>query len=856
MWRITLYQMRKSVGRLIAAGIAIALGTGFVAATLIASNALTRATYDAATASLAQADLVVNSSETRFTWDDLERAAAVDGVAAAAFDTPQWTLVGNAGEQRNVPAVGTNIDSLATYTITKGRAPETVDEIAVPQATADSFKVGIGDSIAVSPGFGYDESNLETKQIVGFTENRNNANIMFGQTAVLTPESLKAITEVDEYVMLGSMMIATSDNANPEQVSEALRASLGSVSVVDRDQAARDTMASLSDGQDVFTAVILAFAGLALIVAALVIANTFQVLVAQRTRTLALLRCTGASRAQLRGSVLLEGAILGFIASVIGIVLSAGLVQAALVVLGNVQDSVPVPQMISLSVSSIVAPIVVGLVVTLLSCLVPAREATRVAPLAALRPLAPPSLKRRAGKVRATLSLLAVLAGGGMLLLGLVSAKTNVEIGLLLGVAGGAISFTGLILGAVFWLPPVARGMGRLINSVGPSSRLASANALRNPRRTAATSTALLIGVTLVATMSVGAASARATMANSLDQTFPFDISVTLWDDWDGDESQATDVMQDRLEDLADGIGRVKGIGAAEPTLLTESYVGPDRTNNTRQDAFIVAMEPKAVPDVVNGANGIDQVAPGTVVVSRAFVDGISPSEMKLRDGDQIHLGSDTSGPEVTVRVVPGIAKFMLADLSDLQELQSQSRGQVSYNVIARLNGTVNAMDVRQAIYDEQPAMITVTSPAAERAMYDTVINTILAVIVGLLAVAVIIAMIGVANTLSLSVIERRRESATLRAVGLSRRQLRRMLAIEGMFIAAVGAIVGLALGLIYGWMGSSIALGSFADPALVVPWRDFGLVLLVTLAAGLLASVLPARGAVKTPPVAALADE
>jgi putative ABC transport system permease protein len=159
--------------------------------------------------------------------------------------------------------------------------------------------------------------------------------------------------------------------------------------------------------------------------------------------------------------------------------------------------------------------------------------------------------------------------------------------------------------------------------------------------------------------------------------------------------------------------------------------------------------------------------------------------------------------------------------------------------------------DVRSALPDT-PA--EVSSAGAQRATYERVIDTLLAVVVGLLGVAVVIALIGVANTLSLSVLERRRESATLRAIGLSRRQLRSMLAIEGMLIAGVGAILGAGLGLFYGWAGSVILFGQIGDVILVVPWTDLAMVLVVALAAGLLASVLPGRAAARTSPVAALA--
>jgi putative ABC transport system permease protein len=161
-----------------------------------------------------------------------------------------------------------------------------------------------------------------------------------------------------------------------------------------------------------------------------------------------------------------------------------------------------------------------------------------------------------------------------------------------------------------------------------------------------------------------------------------------------------------------------------------------------------------------------------------------------------------------------------------------------------------------QKLVDTPDQAIQVVGAAVQRAFFQRVIDTLLAVVVGLLGVAVVIALVGVANTLSLSVIERRRESATLRAIGLTRGQLRGTLAVEGLLVAGVGTAVGAVLGVVYGWIGAGILLSQQGTVSLVVPWGDLGMVLAVALAAGLLASVLPARSAARTPPVTALATE
>ena len=259
-------------------------------------------------------------------------------------------------------------------------------------------------------------------------------------------------------------------------------------------------------------------------------------------------------------------------------------------------------------------------------------------------------------------------------------------------------------------------------------------------------------------------------------------------------------------------------------------------------------LAPQDARTVMRSAAMFDGFADGTVLISPDVAKSLGVSA-----GDAVPV-SATRGQSTTLRAVLGDVPddFAFVTPSALQQIAPEAA--VS-ELWVRLSDKEPATDVVPRIQDAvAETTVDITGAALARAQLQRMIDTMLAIVVGLLAVAVVIALVGVANTLSLSVLERRRESATLRAIGLSRRQLRRMLAIEGMLIAGIGAVLGTGLGLLYGWVGAATLLTTVGPVTLAVPWRDLGIVLVVALAAGLLASVLPGRAAARTSPVAALA--
>lgn len=902
MFRLTLAQMRRSIGRLTAAGIAVLIGTAFVAATLLAGSAISSISTNSITASFGEADLVARSAG-NITDEQLGQLRAVPGVAAVDPQVQAYGVSIQHGDssvsQTVIPTA--SISSLRSQVVTEGAFPAADGEIALPADTAERLGVDVGDTVTVQYYAWADASTGDRTQdaaadiadaaddaaatardsadpgsdtesdlvsvpaqdqvtVVGITDDPNSAWASVGGAAEATLHDTlvwsNATTADGEPVLADNYtrwaMIALRDGADADSVradvlevmtaADQASGEPGSSGVFTRTEAAEQALGG-GDGTGPITAVVLSFAAIALLVAGLVIANTFQVLVAQRTRTLALLRCVGAVRGQIRRSVLLEAAILGLISSVAGVLVGTGLVQLTLWVLGRADLPFPVPETVDLSAASVLVPLVVGVLVTVIAALTPARVATRVAPIAALRPADAPALRSKAGTVRLVLSTLLVVGGAALLIGGVTMVSTSGNLaGLALSLLGGALSFIGLLVSATFWMPKVVSGVGNLIGRFGVSARLAAANTGRNPARTAATSTALLIGVTLVAMMSTGAVSARATLDQELDTLYPVDLEV-------GGSSTVTPDGESSYTELP--AGAVDQISRLDQVESVVGLRGQDITldgGGGEVSIKALVLSPADASALMRDTEMSAVVSNGTVAVPENVADSAG-----VDDGDTVTLTLDGERTDLTAEIVQLSDWTVLLTPATADQLGMTTVDSVAWARIADVNDSGAIVQDIQDLFVNNA--VPVTGAAVERATYQRAIDTVLAVVIGLLGVAVVIALVGVTNTLSLSVIERRRESATLRAVGLTRRQLRASLAIEGLLIAGVGAVVGILLGLLYGWAGVASVLSVVGDVSLSVPWSDLGLVLGIALAAGVLASVIPARSAARTPPVAALAE-
>lgn len=871
MWSITMQMMKKNVRMLIPAGIAVLIGTAFIAATLLFSNALDASMTETQTVLYGDANYAVTPAQNapdsvyENTVSDfhIDRLEAVDGVEGARPNVEGPITYSSQDRHASGVVIATSRDAkLLPVSIVQGRAPkpDESEAFALPQRLASQWNLKVGDTMVVNSSANTDEAHPEgfAATIVGLTDDPHNAYGFYGGAAVASDgllARLSGTTSFDE--MSATELYLSIDNANATTLGDAKATIIGDLPqgfrLLSRQQAADEAIKKMSsDGTDVTKQFLLAFGVLALVVAALVIANTFQVLVAQRRKTLALLRTIGATKRQLYVSVLEEAAILGFVASALGVAAGIGLIAA--VGASGVLASASMQIKIIIDWQVVVVPIVFGVLVTVLASLGAARSATSVTPLEAMRPLE--LTDQRKMKVgRAVIGLFALLVGMGLVGLSLWMQKDHGDSALLAAVGGCMFSFLGLALTAIFWMPWLMKGAGALASLCGPSAKLADANIQKNPRRIAATGTALLIGVTLVSTIATGAASAKATMNQALDEQYSVDVVA-----------QGGNVPQQ----AADKAAKVKGVQHSlyAPTALA-TYETPD---GKTMDTLVVGVpSAQVLQSVMNIDLGTVDVDAGHALMPQydaydgkrlTFTDGrvslleqvvdANSEDGLMRNGNHADLAvtqRDFRRVTQTTPVVAFVNESMFADGT------FQDSGHMLLLKLGGANVPLSqTFDDLTKVFEAYPN-VQLGGPVAERQQWETMVNAMLMLLVALLAVAVIVAVIGVANTLSLSVIERTRESATLRAIGMTRGQLRSSLAIEAVLISVVSSVVGMVVGTLFGWLGINMVMSSIATVVYPVDWRTYGIILAIAIVCALVASVFPSRRAAKTPPVEALAE-
>ena len=831
--------------RLLLSTFAIVLGVAFVAGSLIFSDMLNRS-FTAIFAS-SVGDVVVRPVNAQTAAgafsaltvpgglvSDLEQvdgAERVDGNVAALgvyVVGSDNKVVGGLGP----PAIGGNWNDAPAaggdgLEIVAGEAPQGSEEVLFDERTAERAGYEIGDRVVLLTPRGATRLTPTLVGLVGYPEggSLNGATLALFDTA--TSQEL-FLNGQDSFT---DLWVTAEDGVSQEELADAVRDQLPEgLEAVTGDKAADESASDLLEAVSFITTFLLVFALISLVVGAFLIINTFSILVAQRSRELALLRALGASRRQVMGSVQIEAVVLGLLGSTIGLALGVLLAMLLRVLFGQFGLDLS-GQPIVFAPRTVIASYVVGVLVTLAAALLPAWRTTRIAPVQALRDdiaLPETSIRRR------------MFIGLGMVGVGLVALGlglfqdvprplTLVGVGILLVLLGVAAT------SPVISRPFLSLAQATYTKAFGPVGRLAGQNSLRNPRRTTATASALMIGLTLACTMAIIGNSAKASVDKSVADNFVGDFIVS---NVFGGEFNAS---------IADEMAQVDGVEKVVRQRFQFLEVDGD-------DEAVSATEPEAATDlrldVIDGTGALED---GQVLLQRSHAE-----DHKLRVGDSVEVKVPTGDTKWEVVGIyednPVIFAGVLTTISTFEASGFEPAD--NFLLIYAEDGADRA--AMQAALDEKIAdlpIVTVKDQAAFAAEQREPIDQFVLMIFALLGLALIIAVLGIVNTLALSIIERTREIGLLRAIGLSRRQLRRMITLESVIISLLGALLGVILGLGFG-VALMYALRDEGLEVISIPYGQLLIFLLVSLIIGVLAALLPARRAARLDVLRAIATE
>ena len=620
-----------------------------------------------------------------------------------------------------------------------------------------------------------------------------------------------------------SVRVVAADGTDRGDLAEAVRTTVAEAGSADAltvrtvDQVVDEQLEAMSDSTNVLDTVGLAFGLLAAGVAALVISNTFNVLVASRTRVLALFRAVGATRRQVRGAAVIESLSLGIIGSVVGVGLGLGLGWG----LAAAARAFWMPEFAQMSVSPLafVAGPAVGILVTVAAGLIPALRSSRVSPIEALRPVDVPAAAAGIRWFRATLAIVLGAAGIALCLLGASSQSV------LFGILGCFVLFVALLIGARVFVPRLVALLARLIALItrrSPTVRLAGRSASTAGGRTASTTGALLIGITLVTAVVVGSASLQRTLELATAEDTPVDLVVTASGSDVDSVLDDSPVVDDRVEvpSAAASVSVEGGQGENDLTIASAAEAGDSSV--VRSDGYDVERGTVLVDPDELGLDGVTSDIDGKTVTVAVGGETLTLEAVGSRDV-----------PAGTALVSGAEGRTLDAAAGDAVEQQTWVRiaDDASTSQIEALSSELDGIG---ADSDAEPAQ--------NRAEYASMFQVALTVVLGLLAAAVIIAVIGVSNTLTLSVIDRRREGALLRALGFTRGSMSRMITIESLLMTVIALVVGAGVGTFFGWVGTASITPDVTEPVLSVPPVQLGLIGLAAVLAAVLASAIPAR--------------
>ncbi|MFJ6657915.1 ABC transporter permease [Streptomyces sp. NPDC091377] len=842
VWKTSRRNFLAHKGRMALSAVAVLLSVAFVCGTLVFTDTMST-TFDKlfqATAS----DVTVSTKEAsdgdETTADNgkppvmpgsvLDKVKDTEGVRAAEGTVSSTSVTVIDADKDNLSAAGGaptivgswNTGDARTMEIAEGAPPKGAGQIMVDGDTADKHDLTLGDEIRVINALGTHKAKISG--IADFTVTNPGAAIFY----VDTPTAQQILVgEADVYT---SVHVTAAAGFTDAQVKQKVAAALdGDYQVQTAKEVADSNAAGVEELMGVIKYAMLGFAGIAFLVGVFLIINTFSMLVAQRTREIGLMRAIGSSRKQVNRSVLVEALLLGVVGSLLGVGGGVGLAVGLMKMMGAAGMNLSTDDL-TVAWTTPVVGMVLGVIVTVLAAYLPARRAGKISPMAALRDAGAPA-DTKSGVIRAVTGL--VLTGGGGFALYLAGSADKASEGALwlgLGVVATLIGF--VVIG-----PLLAGGVVRVLSAVllrvfGPVGRLAERNALRNPRRTGATGAALMIGLALVACLSVVGSSMVASATDELDKSVGTDFIIQ------------SDSGQLITSQAVQAVRETPGISHVTEYKWTQADFGTPDGKKLKNTA-ITAADPTYATDLrVETVAGelADAYRPDSMSVHEDFAKdhGISLGSkisVDFKDGDTA---------ELTVRAITSSeavidAGAMYTSIETLGSYVPADKMPLDMLLFAGAEDGQEkaAYQALQTSLDDYP-QYTVRDQSDYKENLQDQVGQLLNMIYGLLALAIIVAVLGVVNTLALSVVERTREIGLMRAIGLSRRQLRRMIRLESVVIALFGALIGLGLGM--GWGATAQKLLALEGlKVLEIPWPTIIAVFIGSAFVGLFAALIPA---------------
>jgi putative ABC transport system permease protein len=835
--------------RLFTTGLAVALGVAFIAGTLVLTDTITKTFDDLFTDALADTDAMVRaeaSFEDPNGFGDLrgrveaslvDEVADVEGVAVASGDVwgfaqvvdKEGEPVGNPGA--GPPTFGVNwpeSEELNTWTLVEGRAPRGERDVVLDKGVAHDAGYTIGDRATVLVQGAPLEVTVTGIARIGGADSPGGATF----TMFTTEAAQRYVGEGGKF---DSISIAGDEGASQRELVDRLETVLpDGVEAVTGATVTEENQDAMREGLSFFNTFMLVFALVALLVGGFIIFNTFFITVAQRTRENALLRAIGASRRQVLAAVLLEALGIGLVASALGLLAGIPLAAGLKALLAAFGFDIPAGGIV-LATSSAVIAFSAGVIVTVVAAVSPSRKAAKVPPVAAMRDVAVSSTGY-GSKQR-------IFVGTGILGLGAAALLYG-----LFGDPGNALPIVGLgvllvffgvsVLGRTVALP-LSRVIGLPLPRLrGIAGHLARENAMRNPKRTAATASALMIGVGLVSFITIFAASTKASFSNTVDEAFTGDFIATSGHNGVGGVAPEFTARVNELPEI-EVAGGVRA-GLAEIDGSPRQVLAPSR------EVFgIFDVEP-----VAGSPDDLD-------ATSIAVFDNVA-DDKDLSIGDRVPVDFTATGPqELTVAMIYGDNAAAGDWLLGTDAFTANFPDQMDVQVFVKKADGVSADDGLAAVEGvaaDYPG-VDVLDQTEYKEEQMGFVDQMLGLVYALLALAILIALLGIGNTLALSIVERTRELGVLRAVGMTRKQLRSTIRWESVIIAVQGALLGLVIGVFFGW-ALVTALEDEGLNTFTVPVLSLVVVVVLAALAGVVAAVMPARRAARLDVLRAIVSE